>query len=86
VLPVGGIKAKVLAAHRAGLSRVILPEKNRRDVDDVPEDTRSQLEIVFVSDMAEVLEHALDPSPEAGPVLPSESGGHGESARLDSVA
>jgi ATP-dependent Lon protease len=85
VLPVGGIKAKVLAAHRAGLSRVILPEKNRRDIDDVPEDTRADLEILFVNDMAEVLEHALDPSPEAGPVIGGDSGEQ-ESARLDSVA
>ncbi|MCC6665946.1 MAG: endopeptidase La [Polyangiaceae bacterium] len=65
VLPVGGIKAKVLAAHRAGIRRVILPEKNRRDYEDVPAEARDALEVVFVSDMHEALGAALDPS-EAG--------------------
>ncbi|HEU4538933.1 MAG TPA: endopeptidase La, partial [Polyangiaceae bacterium] len=61
VLPVGGIKAKVMAAHRAGLKRVILPAKNRRDVDDVPEETKQALEFVFADDMSEVLAAALEP-------------------------
>ena len=61
VLPVGGIKSKVLAAHRAGLSRVILPAKNARDLDDVPKDVREQLDFVFASDMSEVLAAALEP-------------------------
>lgn len=60
VLPVGGIKAKVLAAHRAGIRRVILPEKNRRDWEEVPEEVRSALELVLVTDMHEVLAEALD--------------------------
>ncbi len=60
VLPVGGIKAKVLAAHRAGISRVILPEKNRRDVDEVPESIAADMEFIFASDMSEVLKAALD--------------------------
>jgi ATP-dependent Lon protease len=60
VLPVGGIKAKVLAAHRAGIRRVILPEKNGRDVDDVPEEVRGEMEFVLVSDMTEVLGAALE--------------------------
>lgn len=59
VLPVGGIKSKVLAAHRAGITRVVLPERNRRDIDDVPEKVREQLELIFVSDMTEVLEAVL---------------------------
>jgi ATP-dependent Lon protease len=60
VLPVGGIKAKVLAAHRAGIKRVILPERNRRDLDDVPESALEDLEILFASEMSEVLEAAID--------------------------
>lgn len=60
VLPVGGIKAKVLAAHRAGLTRVILPQRNERDLDDVPEETREAMEFVFADDMQQVLEAALE--------------------------
>jgi ATP-dependent Lon protease len=62
VLPVGGIKSKVLAAHRAGLSRVILPQRNARDLDDVPADVRDQMEFIFAEDMAQVLSAALEPS------------------------
>ncbi len=61
VLPVGGIKEKVMAAHRAGIERVILPAKNQRDVDDIPEETREAVELIFVSDMQEALEAALEP-------------------------
>jgi ATP-dependent Lon protease len=60
VLPVGGIKSKVLAAHRCGITKVLLPSQNQRDFDDIPQDVRDQLEIVFVSDMRDVLEHALE--------------------------
>lgn len=60
VMPVGGIKAKVLAAHRAGISRVILPSRNARDVDDVPEAVRSVMEFIFAEDMSEVLANALE--------------------------
>ena len=62
VLPVGGIKEKVLAAHRAGIRAVILPARNARDVEDVPEDLRRQLRFVFVDDADEVLRHALTPA------------------------
>jgi ATP-dependent Lon protease len=61
VLPVGGIKEKVLAAHRAGLRTIILPRRNERDVEDVPEPLRSQLTFVLVDDADEVLRHALTP-------------------------
>jgi ATP-dependent Lon protease len=61
VLPVGGIKEKVLAAHRAGLRTVILPRRNERDVEDVPEELRRELTFVFVDDAGEVLRHALAP-------------------------
>ena len=62
VLPVGGIKEKVLAAHRAGIREVILPRRNERDVEDVPEDLRRQLTFVFVDDADEVLRRALSAS------------------------
>ena len=65
VLPVGGIKEKVLAAHRAGIRTVILPRRNERDLEDVPEELRRELSFVFVDDADEVLRHALTPSPPA---------------------
>jgi len=62
VLPVGGIKEKVLAAHRAGIRSVILPRRNERDVEDVPEDLRRQLAFLFVDNAEEVLTQALPPT------------------------
>jgi len=61
VLPVGGIKEKVLAAHRAGIRRIVLPHKNERDIEDIPEDTRADLTFVLVDDMSEVLAATLEP-------------------------
>ncbi|MGD1992610.1 MAG: endopeptidase La [Anaerolineae bacterium] len=60
VLPVGGIKEKVLAAHRAGLKTVILPRRNEKDLEDVPEDVRESLNFVLVERVDEVFETALD--------------------------
>ncbi len=60
VLPVGGIKSKVLAAHRAGITTVLLPAQNARDLDDIPADVREKLTVHLVGDMREVLEHALE--------------------------
>jgi ATP-dependent Lon protease len=65
VLPVGGIKAKVLAAHRAGIKRVILPVQNGRDLDEVPQSVLDELEIILASDMREVLAAALEATPGA---------------------
>jgi ATP-dependent Lon protease len=62
VLPIGGVKQKVLAAHRAGLTDVILPERNRADLDDVPANVRESMTFHIVSDVAEVLQHALEPA------------------------
>ncbi len=67
VLPVGGIKEKVIAAHRAGIKRVVLPSKNQRDVDEIPENVRDELEILFAEDMMEVLAATLEPGPQAVP-------------------
>ncbi|MGB5811297.1 MAG: endopeptidase La [Polyangiales bacterium] len=77
VLPVGGVKEKVLAAHRAGIKRVILPERNAADLEEVPEEIRETLEFIPVSKMDAVLANALvdpdsleldlaDPRPEKG--------------------
>jgi ATP-dependent Lon protease len=62
VLPIGGLKQKVLAAHAAGLTEVILPERNRGDLDDVPEDVRAAMTFHPVMDIGEVLEQALEPA------------------------
>lgn len=59
VLPVGGVKMKVLAAHRGGLSTVILPRRNERDLDDLPEDVRSAVRFIPVDTIDEVLDAAL---------------------------
>ena len=60
VFPVGGIKEKVLAAHRAGIHRIILPARNEADLEDIPEDVRRELEIVPVNRINEVVEAALE--------------------------
>ncbi|RFU65904.1 endopeptidase La [Peribacillus glennii] len=59
VLPIGGLKEKSLSAHRAGLTKVIMPKDNEKDIDDIPESVRNELEFVPVSHLDEVLEHAL---------------------------
>jgi len=59
VLPVGGIKEKVLAAHRVGIKTIIMPKENQRDIDEIPANVRKNLEFIFVEHMDEVLEAAL---------------------------
>jgi len=63
ILPVGGIKEKFLAAHRAGIKRVIMPERNRKDVIDIPEQPRKELEIIHVKRMDELLPLVLTEMP-----------------------
>jgi ATP-dependent Lon protease len=77
VFPVGGIKEKVLAAHRAGLRRVVLPARNEPDTEDIPEDVRKELEFVYVGRISDALEQTLEklvatPPPPA--TLPTEEG------------
>jgi ATP-dependent Lon protease len=60
VFPVGGIKEKVLAAHRAGLRRVVLPARNEPDAEDIPEDVRKELEIVYVGRIGEAMDATLE--------------------------
>ena len=73
VLAVGGIKEKVLAAHRAGIKRVVLPDRNRKDMVDIPESVRKDMELVFVKRIQEALELTLEsvpvviPGPDSGP-------------------
>ncbi|WP_072910224.1 endopeptidase La [Malonomonas rubra] len=59
VLPVGGVKEKMLAAHRAGLRRVILPNENKKDLEDLPAEVRSEMEFIFVDRIEEALEAAI---------------------------
>jgi ATP-dependent Lon protease len=67
VLPIGGVKQKLLAAHRAGISTVLLPKRNEPDLDDVPESVRAELTVHLVSDVREVLDLALEPAEAALP-------------------
>lgn len=60
VLPVGGIKEKVLAAHRAGIKIIILPKENKKDLEDIPANIRKELKFIMVEHIDEVLEHSLE--------------------------
>jgi ATP-dependent Lon protease len=60
VMPIGGVKEKVLAAKRAGIKTIILPEKNKNDLQDVPEDLRKEMNFIFVDNIDQVIEGALD--------------------------
>ena len=61
VFPIGGLKEKVLAAHRAGIRRIILPYQNENDLEDIPEDVRQELEFIPVARIREVIDAALEP-------------------------
>ena len=63
VLEIGGIKEKILAAHRAGLRTIILPRKNKKDLDEIPAKTRRDLKFIFVESMDDVLKSALLSTP-----------------------
>ena len=69
VLPIGGLKQKVLAAHAAGITDVIVPERNRGDIDDVPADVREELTFHPVMSIDEVLDLALESLPVNGTAL-----------------
>lgn len=77
VLPIGGLKEKTLAAHRAGIKRVILPERNRADLEEVPKEVRDELEFVYVNRLEEVLQAALEsvPKPLAEPIEAAKDSG-----------
>jgi ATP-dependent Lon protease len=66
VLPIGGLKEKVLAAHRAGIKRVLFPERNRTDLEEIPAEVKNELELVPVGRMEDVISAALERDPGAG--------------------
>ncbi|MFM2105713.1 MAG: Lon protease [Chloroflexota bacterium] len=81
VLPIGGLKSKILAAHLSGAKRVILPKRNEKDLRDIPQEIRSQIELTLVESMDQVLGAALrrrpEPLPPAPPTAPRDGGGSG---------
>lgn len=66
VLPIGGLKEKCMSAHRAGLTTIILPKDNEKDIEDIPESVRKELTFYPVEHLDEVLRHALTKQPTAG--------------------
>ena len=68
VLPVGGVKEKVIAAAQAGIKRVLLPSRNKRDFDDIPEEVRKQLEFIWIERVEEAMSAALDPKEQDSPL------------------
>jgi ATP-dependent Lon protease len=70
VLPVGGIKEKVLAAHRARLKKVLLPSRNEADLEDIPEEVRNELNFVFVETIDDIMKHALEEEPVVDDTVP----------------
>jgi len=74
VLPIGGVKEKVLAANRFGLTTVILPKRNEGDLEDVPEAVRSKMTFIFAERVEDVVNAALTPAPE----MPATNGNDAE--------
>ena len=72
VLPIGGLKEKLLAAHRAGIKTVLIPEENRKDLTEIPDNVKENIDIKPVQWIDEVLEVALSKSPK--PLLESKTG------------
>jgi ATP-dependent Lon protease len=81
VLPIGGVKEKVLGAHRAGIFRVILPKRNEADLDDIPADLRKQMHFSLVESIDQVLREAMTPAPRGH----ARANGNGATGRLPSV-
>jgi ATP-dependent Lon protease len=91
VFPVGGLKEKILAAHRAGIRRIMLPARNEADIEDLPEDVRKQLQIVFVSRISEVIDAALEvlvanPPPPLPPGSQRDAGSRPTEPTLEPIA
>jgi ATP-dependent Lon protease len=80
VFPVGGLKEKILAAHRAGIRRILLPSRNEADIEELPEDVRKELQIVFVARISEVIDAALEVLVANPPPPPIITGSHPDSA------
>src|SRR5262249_54321069 len=75
VLPVGGIKEKMLAAHRAGIKRILMPERNQKDMIDVPEQAKNEMEFFFIKKIDEILPLVLTELPEKYGKAPAGGGG-----------
>jgi ATP-dependent Lon protease len=86
VLPIGGLKSKILAAHLSGAKAVILPLKNQKDLIDIPDEIRKQLKLILVESMDQVLEHALVRVPTRLDAKPAEVVDKGEGIDEDSPA
>jgi ATP-dependent Lon protease len=86
VLPIGGLKSKILAAHLSGAGTVILPMKNQKDLIDIPQEIRKQVKLVLVESMDQVLEHALIRKPKRLEVKPAEVVEKGGEIEKDSPA
>ena len=79
VLPIGGVKEKLTAAHRAGVKHVILPHENEKDIVDVPEKVLNDLQLTFVKKMSDVLDVALETEASLPPVTGPKNGKKSES-------
>ena len=80
VMPVGGIKEKLLAAHRAGIKHVLIPAQNRRDLDDVPQDIKDEMKVTLISTMDEILPIVLQPPRHTPSIAPEPSDGAEDAA------
>jgi ATP-dependent Lon protease len=91
VFPVGGLKEKILAAHRAGIRRIMLPARNEADIEDLPDDARKELQIVFVSRISEVIDAALEvlvanPPPPLPPAAQRDAASRQTESTLEPIA
>ncbi|MGH9871297.1 MAG: endopeptidase La [Pyrinomonadaceae bacterium] len=84
VFPVGGLKEKILAAHRAGIRRILLPARNEADIEDLPDDVRKELQIVFVARISEVIDAALEVLVANPPPPPIITGSHSDAVSRQS--
>ena len=81
VLPIGGVKEKVLAAHRARIKKIILPAQNRKDMEEVPKEPKREMEFIFVEDVREVFNIALAPRIDQTDQSPNGEGGPAQSVK-----
>jgi ATP-dependent Lon protease len=87
VLPIGGIKEKVLGAHRAGLRRILIPNRNEADLDDIPAELRKEMKFVMIESIDQILKEALTPRPQAAASNGARNGSkNGKAARTTAVA